>query len=322
LISYAAGTFVFVHQPLYSGTAGFRQVKAFETCLNDNPDAVFVHRLEAMCPLLKTQRDLPPVFFDLDDIEHVAFGRGLRYIRKFSTRLLNYFLLPALCWGEYKAIQSANRTFVCSDEDRKYLTNRLKLKGVVKIPNAVKMPQSQPMTSEQTLLFLGSYNHKPNIDAAEFLIRKIWPLVKREVPAATLIIAGSPPEKIPSYRPGIQSLRFTGFVEDLDSLYRQSRVVLAPILSGSGTRVKIIEAAAYSRPIVSTRIGAEGIEIQDGDGIFLRDDPKSFAKACIRLLNDDVMYERMGAAARAAVVNKYDRIKIERMIQEIIKESI
>jgi glycosyltransferase involved in cell wall biosynthesis len=63
-------------------------------------------------------------------------------------------------------------------------------------------------------------------------------------------------------------------------------VVCTPILSGGGTRVKIIEAAAYGRPIVSTRIGAEGIEMQDGNGIFLQDDSKSFAEACIRLLND------------------------------------
>jgi glycosyltransferase involved in cell wall biosynthesis len=319
LASYVVGTFVFVKQPHYSDTAGNRQVKAFETCLRYNPDAVFVHRLGAMCPLLLTRRALPPVFFDLDDIEHLAFKRGLRYLRRFSTRLLNYLLFPVLCQGEYKAIQLANRTFVCSDDDRKYLTNRWGLKGVVKVPNAVEIPESQPMTSEQTLLFLGSYSHKPNIDAAEFLIRKIWPLVHRALPTATLIIAGYPPDKIPSYRAGIQGVWFAGFVEDLEGLYRQSRVVCAPILSGSGTRVKIIEAAAYCRPVVSTRIGAEGIEMEDGYEIFLRDDPKSFAEACIRLLNDYELCEQIGAAARAAVIDKYDQIKIKRMIQEIIR---
>ena len=322
LISYAAGTFVFVRQPLCSGTAGSRQVQAFEACLGYKPDAVFVHKLGAMCPLLQTSRALPPVFFDLDDIEHVALKRRIPYIGKFSTRLLNCFLLPALRRGEYKAIQLAHRTFVCSDEDREYLMNRWGLKGVVKVPNAVKIPATQPITLEQTLLFIGSYLHKPNIDAAEFLIRKIWTFVHRELSKATLIIAGSPPDKVPSYRAGIQGVRFTGFVEDLDGLYHQSRVVCAPILSGSGTRVKIIEAAAYGKPIVSTRIGAEGIEMQDGYGIFLRDDPKSFAKECIRLLNDYKLCEQMGADARTAVVNKYDQIEIRRLIQKIIKESL
>ena len=189
---------------------------------------------------------------------------------------------------------------------------------MVKVPNAVKIPSPQRTTSKQTLLFLGSYFYRPNIEAAKFLIQKIWPLIHRAIPTATLIVAGSQPERIPGYRSDVQGVRFTGFVEDLDDLYRQSRVVCAPILSGGGTRVKIIEAAAYRRPIVSTQIGAEGIELHDGDSIFLRDDPKSFAEACIRLLNDHELCERIGTAARAAVIDKYDQTKIKRLIQEYL----
>jgi glycosyltransferase involved in cell wall biosynthesis len=322
LISYATGTFSFVRQPSYSGMAGPRQVEALEACLRNNPDAVFIHKLEAMCPVLKTRRALPIVFFDLDDIEHVALKRRLRNLPKISARLKHYLLFPTLCWGEYKAIQLAHRTFVCSGNDRRYLTNRWGLKGIVKIPNAVKIPESQPITSEQTLLFLGSYNYKPNIDAVEFLIQKIWPIVRRSAPTAKLKIAGAPADKIPSYRTGIKGVRFMGFVEELDDLYRQSRVACAPILSGGGTRLKIIEAAAYGKPIVSTRIGAEGIEMQDGIEILLRDDPKSFAEACIRLLNDQALSEQMGMAARSTATKKYNLIKIRQMIQEVIKNSV
>jgi glycosyltransferase involved in cell wall biosynthesis len=119
--------------------------------------------------------------------------------------------------------------------------------------------------------------------------------------------------------PGVE---FTGFVEGLDDLYRQSRVICAPILSGGGTRVKIIEAAAYGKPIVSTRIGAEGIEMQDGKEIFLRDDPASFAKVCIRLLNDHDMCEKMGTAARSIAIKEYDEMKIRQNIQRIIQDSL
>jgi glycosyltransferase involved in cell wall biosynthesis len=322
LISYIAGIFVFVRQPDYSSTAGASQVQALEACLRNNPDAVFVHRLDAMCPLLLTRRPLPPVFFDLDDIEHVAFRRGLRHLRKIRKRLISPLLYPALCYGEHKAIQLTHRTFVCSDNDRDYLTNRWKLKTVVKVPNAVNIPTAQSFSSRQTLLFLGTYLYKPNIDAAEFLIRKIWPLVREAIPGATLIIAGSSPEKIPVCRDGVQGVSFTGFVKDLAGLYRESRVVCAPILSGSGTRVKIIEAAAYCRPIVSTHIGAEGIEMEDGYGIFLRDDPTSFAVACIRLLTDNKLCEQMGEIARSVIIQKYDQIKIKRTIKKIIHESL
>jgi glycosyltransferase involved in cell wall biosynthesis len=275
-----------------------------------------------MCPLLRTRKGLPFVFFDLDDIEHVVFKRGFRYLRRTSTRLLNYLLFPTLCRGEIKAIQLAHRTFVCSDKDQEYLTNRWGLKGVVKVPNAIKIPLAQPITPEQTLLFLGSYNYKPNVDAAEFLIQKIWPLIHRELPKATLTVAGSPSDSIPSFRAGIKGVRFTGFVEDLDSLYRQSRVVCVPILSGGGTRVKIIEAAAYGKPIVSTNIGAEGLQMRDDHDIVIRDDPELFAEACIKLLKDLETCHRLGSAARATVVKQYDQLHIKGLIQKIIKESL
>ena len=138
LTSYSMGTFSFVRQPSYSSMAGSHQVRSFEACLRNNPDAVFVHRLSAMSPLLLTRKSLPPVFFDLDDIEHVALKRGIRYIRKAHTRLLSYLLLPALFWGEYRSIRLSKRTFVCSEVDRRILADRCRLKGVVTIPNAVK----------------------------------------------------------------------------------------------------------------------------------------------------------------------------------------
>ena len=316
---FCAGVFSFLSQPNNISTATIKQVQAFESCLCHNPDAIFVHRLSAMSPLLVTRKSLPPVFFDLDDIEHIAFKRGIRYIRNAHTRLLSYFLLPALLWGQYRSVRLSNRTFVCSEVDRRFLVDYYRLKRAVSIPNAVQIPEPQPTAPEQSLLFIGSYLHKPNVDAAEFLIQRIWPHIQVALPTATLIIAGTPPEKIPSYGFDIPGISYTGFVEDLDGLYRKSRVVCAPILSGSGTRVKIIEAAAYGKPIVSTAMGAEGIQMNHGQEILLFDDPNSFAKACIELLSDPDLCDRLGSAARALVIEKYDKIKIQRLIQKHLK---
>ena len=322
LSKYILGTFIFYRQPIYSGINDTEQLQAFEKCLNYNPDAVFVHRLGSMCPILRTRTALPPIFFDLDDIEHIAFKRGIRYIRNAHTRLLSYFLIPALFWGEFKSVRLSERTFVCSEVDRKILTDRCHLKGVVTIPNAVNIPKLQPKALEKTLLFIGSYSHKPNIDAVEFLIKQIWPHVHKAIPAANLIIAGSPADKIPSYRRNIQGIRYTGFVENLDSLYRQSRVVCAPILSGSGTRVKIIEAAAYGKPIVSTRIGAEGLELRNGYGILLHDSPKRFAEACVMLLKNAECCAFLGSNARNTIKKQYDKAKIKIMIRKFIEHNI
>ena len=285
---YGIGAVRFFKQDGFLDMAGKEQVREFESCLLTRPDIIFVHRLAAMCPLLLTNKTLPPVFLDLDDIEHIALFRSIKHLPQWYRKLLNYAIFPALCWGEYKAIQLADRTFVCSEKDRRYLSKRWHLRGIFTIPNAVNIPERHPISAEPTLLFIGSFFHKPNIDAAEFLIQKIWPYVHKVIPTATLIIAGFPPDKIPSYRLDIRGIRFLGFVEDLENLYRKSRVVCAPILSGSGTRVKIIEAAAYGKPIVSTQIGAEGIQMREGRDILLHDDPKQFAEACVRLLKEKI----------------------------------
>ena len=107
---------------------------------------------------------------------------------------------------------------------------------------------------------------------------------------------------IASNPPGVE---FTGFVEDIQKLYKRSRVVCCPILAGGGTRIKIIEAAAYEKPIVTTTIGLEGIKMSDGKEVLIRDDAKSFSKACVQLLKDRTLCERLGKAARKVAVKEY-----------------
>lgn len=313
---YGTGIFNFLKQLGYIDTGGPQQVQALERCLSRKPDAIFVHRLGSMCPLLLMNGTLPKIFFDLDDIEHVAFARSISQLSKWRSRLLYYAYLPALLLGELRAIRLADITFVCSESDRRYLTDRFYLKQVVTIPNAITIPERQPLTPDPTLLFVGSYRHKPNIDAARLLIENVWPRVYHAIPEARLIIAGAPPERIPCYGLNIPGVKFTGFVKELDGLYRRSRVVCAPIQSGGGTRVKIIEAAAYGKAIVSTRLGAEGIQVRDGQELLLRDDPQAFAEGCIQLLQDYSLCQRLGSAARSRAIQSYDQDKVMRLIQK------
>lgn len=135
------------------------------------------------------------------------------------------------------------------------------------------------------------------------------------MPKAKLLIAGAHPDKIRGYQAPPLGVKFTGFVENLDELYQQTRVVCCPILSGSGTRVKLIEAAAYRKPIVSTRIGAEGLDFVDGEAIFLRDNVQTFADACIKLLQNDQMCQRISNNAYAVASKRYNKTQILQQIQ-------
>jgi glycosyltransferase involved in cell wall biosynthesis len=156
-------------------------------------------------------------------------------------------------------------------------------------------------------------SYAPNLAAATYLIESIWPSILSALPNARLTVAGAYPERIPSFAGNPPGVEFSGFVGDLASLYKDVAVVCCPILAGGGTRIKILEAAAYGKPIVSTTVGSEGIELKNGTEILLRDDPGSFAEACIRLLKDRVMAARIGKAARSVARRLYDE-------KEVVKE--
>jgi glycosyltransferase involved in cell wall biosynthesis len=111
-------------------------------------------------------------------------------------------------------------------------------------------------------------------------------------------------------------------VEDLDDLYRKTRVVCVPILSGSGTRVKILEAAAYGKPVVSTSIGAEGLEMNNKIEILIHNDPQGFAAACISLLNDNERCGRIGDAGRSLVKKNYEKEKVKQLIKKTIQRAL
>jgi glycosyltransferase involved in cell wall biosynthesis len=314
--AYGPGALSFRHQPPYRRMSSARHVRALEERLAVHPDAVFIHRLYSMSPLMRVaRRDLPPVYFDLDDIEHVARWRSIRQPPTWLGKYLYLLQLPSLMSGELRAISLAEKTFVCSDQDRRYLSRTLRRHGVVVVPNSVQVGEPLPTPAERTLLFLGTFGYQPNVNAAEHLIERIWPLVRREVPDAKLIIAGGFPENIKTPGGRGDNVELTGFVEDLEALYRRSRIVCTPILSGGGTRIKIIEAAAFGKPVVSTGLGNEGLAFRDGEELMIRDDPAGFAAACVALLEDDAECRRLGLAAHRVARERYDRRAVMNLIQ-------
>ena len=309
----------FFAQSLYAGTAGPTQVAAFEAALDARPEAIFVHRLDSMCPALLTRRPLPPMYLDLDDIDHVKVVRQLRRPPFWLGKFLYYLQVPALVSGERRAIKLARKSFVCSDVDRDYLATRWRLPGVVTLPNAVSIPAEYGTEPDsRSLLLVATYAYGPNIIAADFLLKDVWPLVREACPDARLIVAGNKPERIPSFAERPEGVEFTGFVPDLKLLYRRAAIVCCPILSGGGTRIKILEASAHGKAVVSTVVGAEGLELRDGVEIILRDGARAFADGCIELLRDPPQREALGCAAREAVACRYDR----RQIVGLVKDEI
>jgi glycosyltransferase involved in cell wall biosynthesis len=228
---------------------------------------------------------------------------------------------PAIHLAERQGAANARATLVASEADGKYLA-ALGVPRVHTVPNAVHIPtEPAPVPAESTLLFLGSYNYPPNLAAVTWLVGSIWPLIKARVPHAKLLIAGQPADALPDAWRSDSSIAVLGFVPDLAALYARTRVVCCPIRTGSGTRIKLIEAAAYGKPMVSTTIGAEGLGLQPGKDIAIADSASAFAIACSDLLTSDTSCRHYGAAARGFALQHFDARMIEQRIYDLIAEA-
>ena len=321
ILATGAGIPGLLNQKGYKEYTGEKQIRALQECLERNPDVIFAHRLQAMCPLMRmSKKSLPPIIFDLDDIEHIVLERYIKNRGNLRSKLLK-LLLPALRRGEYEAVKLASKTFVCSESDRRYLSQKFRLPGIVVVPNSLNVPKLEPMTEEPNLLYLTS-DYGLNIQAGEYLVDEIWPIIRSEVPDAKLILAGVSEDKFNFRQDNIPGLELPGFVGDLDTLYRSVRATAVPLLAGGGTRFKIIEASMYGKPTVSTTVGAEGLELSDSSEIFIKDTPQSFASSCIKLLRDKNLSEKIGLTARKKAIELYDRRNVVNSIKTNILQTL
>jgi len=308
--SLVAGAFSWEGQKLGVKTSFWPQVRALERCLDRQPDLVIAHKPTSMAPLLLTRRGLPPIVYDLDDVEYIKILQRLRRGPFVRQRVAQALSLPLLMWQNACALRRSTATLVCSDADRKRLQHWPGGKRVRVVPNAQTPRAGLPLPESPTLLFVGTFWYRPNCEAVDHFVRHIWPLIRAVRPDARLVVAGEEPQKIGVFAEHPEGVEFTGFVEDLEAPYARCRVVVVPLLEGSGTRIKIIEAALFQRPIVTTTIGIAGLDLAHGSAVIVEDDPDAFARACVMLLEDDARATDLAAAAQTAVLERYDRRRI------------
>jgi glycosyltransferase involved in cell wall biosynthesis len=317
------GIFDFNAQAIARPLANDEAVNTVRAALGARPDLILAHRLSAVCVLLRREvTTRAPIFLDMDDIEHVAWSRRLWRDPAYPNERLRLLQVPRLMLAEAQAARRAAATFVCSEADRRYLARFAGAGRVEVIPNSVPFPESRASDeTEPLVLFVGSMGSRPNAQAADVLVQSIWPRVRERVPEARLAIIGLGAELTASYPPGDPSVSFPGFVEDLESWYRRARLLCCPIYHGSGTRVKIIEAAAHAKAVVSTNLGAEGLRFTAEREILLRDQPEAIAEACVALLRDPAAAARLGRAARERAAALYDREAVVARLEEIFRAA-
>lgn len=211
---------------------------------------------------------------------------------------------------EAPASDKFHQVITVSDDDR----NRLRALGaqgqISVIENGVDCsvlkPLPRPDEGTEEILFIGTMGYLPNRDAARYFCRHIFPLIRKSRPGCVLNLVGSGGKEYLSdlERPG--EVNVTGRVEDPVPYYERSRLAVVPLRGGGGSRLKILEAMALGRPVVSTSLGREGLSLQDGHEILTADEPGEFAKAVVRLLEDRHCWNDMAEAGRKRVERQYD----------------
>lgn len=291
--------------PVYRATSP-AAIRALRGALSTDTCLVIAHRLITTIQLAPLG-DRTPVILDLDDIEHAKAARLPADGPSFSRRLLHWLGLRSLKSAERTACARATRTLVCSELDADYL--RSAFRGTfVSVPNAVSIPSAAPGASGSTvMLMVGIYSYQPNAEAAQYFIREVFPLIRQQVPDAEVWFAGKGEHVIAPECLAVPGVKFLGFQPSLEPLYAEARLAICPIRGGGGTRIKIIEAAAYAVPCVSTTVGAEGLQLSDGKTVLIGDTAAAFAKHCIELLRNHALAAEIGTAARSTAIATYSR---------------
>ena len=253
----------------------------------------------------------PPRVLDLTDAVALYYERSLatvgwtRYpihleeylkIRRYEPMLAGYF----------------DRTVVCSRVDGDYLEQQAgrPIENLRVIPNVVDTDfyrsDGPPAAGQQpVLLFSGLMEKHVNVDAALYLVNEIFPAIRLQRPDARLYIAGPRPAPEVRALAQVPGVTVSGYVDDLRDYIAKASVVLCPVRVGAGTRNKILQAMSMQRPVVSTPLGAEGLECEPGEDLLIAPDAVTFAEHALRLLNDAELRSALAARGRKLVQRRY-----------------
>jgi len=293
--------------------------------LAKRPDVVLVDFPHAAA-LLPDRLAVPSLMFT-HNVEaeifarHAEVARGpMRLIWKDQARKMRRF--------EAETLRRFDTVIAVSTRDAAALRDRYGLHRVEPIETGVDVdyyafhgPEDSPPYGPAggTMVFTGSMDSRSNIEGVEFLMREIWPLILQRRPQARAVIVGrNPPDAlVAEARTRGLAWEFTGFVDDVRPFVARAHVYAIPLRVGSGTRLKVFEAMAMGRPIISTALGVEGLAVTDGIDYLAADTAAAFADAVLALLDDAGRRASIAAAARRLVVQRFSWAQVTRRFEAV-----
>ena len=283
----------------------------------------------AVCDFLASAPNFPqrletPTALLQHNVETVLWRRRAQTEVNWLDRIVAKIEYAKMARFEPPQLRRFHRVIAVSDADRDAMSAMIDPARISVVPTGVDLSQfrydPENKSEEGLVVFTGSMDWKPNIDGVECFCNEIWPLILARVPRARFRIVGRDPDSRVRNLAS-DSVEVTGSVPSVVDHVRKAAVFVVPLRIGGGTRIKIYEAMAMGKAAVSTIIGAEGLDVQDGHDIVIADQPARFADAVCTLLLDREERRRLGKSA-AATAAKYDWSVITKRFVEALQLTI
>ncbi len=263
-----------------------------------------------------------PILLVEQTIEYLGYQSYAKKHHPLIRKILSIDIKKIVKW-ENHYWKKADTLITMSADDKKFIQKQLDNPNKVKVvSNGVDTDwfaqKKRNLPTTPTILYVGTFKWLPNIEAVEYLVEKVWPLIIRDLPQAKLKIVGNAPtNKIKRYQQSYENIEVTGKVKDIRETFVTSHLLLAPVFSGKGTRYKILEAMASGTPIVASKIAVEGLNLINQKHALITNDPKQMSKYVIQLISDKNLQKSLSENGKRFVSKHYDWKKISSDLDSI-----
>jgi polysaccharide biosynthesis protein PslH len=227
---------------------------------------------------------------------------------------------------ESRRVRSFDHVIAVSDADRDWFARAIPSSRISVVPTGVDLEYFRPSPAQEDprkLVFTGSMDWLANQDAIFYFADKILPVISRTVPGVSLTVVGrDPTEKLRRLAQSNPQIQLTGTVADVRPYTNEAAVYVLPLRIGSGTRLKVFEAMAMGKAIVSTRVGVEGLPVVSGEHLLMADEPEEFAASVVGLLNDACLRGQLGRSARQLVESRFGWPGVAGIFQSILDRVV